>query len=173
MMASFLRLVLCILRCTMTNHLETTQKYVLCYVQRESEVLLISKKRPDWQKGRYNLPGGHVEKDETFEAAARRELWEEAGILSENHTVYGLIRGQEAEVAVVRCPVIEKYSEIVYDLTDEQVWWEPIYMAMMGAKLMNNLRVIIPFMLAHYRGWVLYDDGRPFDFEIHAPAEAQ
>jgi 8-oxo-dGTP diphosphatase len=57
-------------------------KYVVgfYYVTHPNTVLLIRKKRPDWQKGLLNGVGGHVENDESDVAAMRREFEEEAGI---------------------------------------------------------------------------------------------
>jgi 8-oxo-dGTP diphosphatase len=43
-------------------------------------ILMIEKNRPDWQKGKLNGIGGHIEKDERPEEAMSREASEEAGI---------------------------------------------------------------------------------------------
>lgn len=45
-----------------------------------SNVLLILKNRPDWQKGNYNGIGGHIEKNESPLQAMEREMLEEAGV---------------------------------------------------------------------------------------------
>jgi len=45
-----------------------------------SQVALIKKERPAWQKGRFNAIGGKIEDDETPEQAMRREFREEAGV---------------------------------------------------------------------------------------------
>ena len=47
------------------------------------EVLLIEKKHPAWQAGRFNLPGGKIEDEETIHEAASRELLEETGSRSD------------------------------------------------------------------------------------------
>lgn len=46
----------------------------------KDSVLLIKKKRPDWQKGLLNGIGGHIEKGENADQAIRREFHEETGI---------------------------------------------------------------------------------------------
>ena len=53
--------------------------YVISYARPEqvrfpSHVLLVQKLRPAWQVGKYNLPGGKIEEDETIHDAAVREL---------------------------------------------------------------------------------------------------
>lgn len=42
--------------------------------------IILIKRGSEPHKGRWALPGGHVDLDETFEAAARREAMEEVGI---------------------------------------------------------------------------------------------
>ena len=56
--------------------------YVLTYVFNKSfdKVLLITKERPDWQKGLLNGIGGKIEENETPIEAIKRELLEESGI---------------------------------------------------------------------------------------------
>ena len=44
------------------------------------KVLLIKKNRPEWQKGKLNGVGGHVEKGELFRDAMTREFQEETGL---------------------------------------------------------------------------------------------
>jgi 8-oxo-dGTP pyrophosphatase MutT (NUDIX family) len=57
------------------------RRYVLGFAFRPdmASVLLLKKTRPDWQAGRWNGLGGHVEKAETFDAAMVREGIEECG----------------------------------------------------------------------------------------------
>jgi 8-oxo-dGTP diphosphatase len=45
-----------------------------------NEVLLVRKQRPDWQKGKLNGLGGHVEQNERAAHAMQREFAEETGI---------------------------------------------------------------------------------------------
>ncbi len=46
----------------------------------DGRVLLLRRGATDqWRPGHWNLPGGHLDKGESYERAARRETWEEAG----------------------------------------------------------------------------------------------
>lgn len=56
--------------------------YVVCLLFNDdlSEVCLIEKNRPDWQKGLLNGPGGKIEPGETIVEAATREFKEETGV---------------------------------------------------------------------------------------------
>ena len=76
--------------------------YVLCYAHPKGyayfeHVLLIEKKRPDWQVGRFNLPGGKIEDGETIHQAASRELMEETDLNSppEMIRLMGTIKGSD------------------------------------------------------------------------------
>lgn len=51
----------------------------LCFIRKEGKLLLILKKR-GLGSGKYNAPGGRVEKGETLEQAAIRETQEEVGL---------------------------------------------------------------------------------------------
>lgn len=57
--------------------------YVLGFLfgYNEKRVLLIRKTHPEWQAGRYNGIGGHIEAGETALEAMQREGLEEAGVL--------------------------------------------------------------------------------------------
>lgn len=54
--------------------------YVCGFLHVGDEVLLIQKKRPDWQAGLLNGVGGHVEEGESVQQAMVREFREETGV---------------------------------------------------------------------------------------------
>lgn len=58
-----------------------THRYVLGFVftPNLTRVLLLLKNRPEWQRGRWNGVGGHVEARESFDDAMDREGKEEIG----------------------------------------------------------------------------------------------
>ena len=71
--------------------------YVLVYARSINrtfeDVLLVLKDRPPWQAGMLNLVGGKIEKGETPEEAALRELKEESGLDGERPLLMGAITG--------------------------------------------------------------------------------
>lgn len=60
------------------NRCENVELTVLCMVYHENQILLQNRVKEDW-KG-YTFPGGHVEKDESFVEAVKREMKEETGL---------------------------------------------------------------------------------------------
>jgi len=111
-------------------------------------VLLIEKKHPAWQAGRYNLPGGKIEEDETIHEAASRELQEE--VESDWPARTDLYprddrRSSDFVVYVCRCDYDSLAGRNVLEsMTDERVFWMPLAEAMNHEKLIDNLRIIIP-----------------------------
>jgi len=60
------------------------------FTSNNSEVILIHKKRPDWQKGFWNFPGGKIEDGEVGWQCIEREFFEECR-LSTNPKEWQLI----------------------------------------------------------------------------------
>ena len=51
----------------------------LCFVKKGNKILMINRNKPPFM-GMWNAVGGHIEKDETPEQCAVREIYEESGI---------------------------------------------------------------------------------------------
>ena len=63
------------------KNVEKVQKCILtniCLVYHGDEILVIDRQKKDWPG--LTFPGGHVEKDEDFNASVRREVKEETGL---------------------------------------------------------------------------------------------
>lgn len=67
---------------------EKVELTVLCLVENGNKVLLQNRVKKDWQG--YTLPGGHVEKDESFVDAVKREMKEETGLIIKNPILVGV-----------------------------------------------------------------------------------
>jgi 8-oxo-dGTP pyrophosphatase MutT (NUDIX family) len=139
------------------------KEYALSYAEDAGSVLLIEKLKPEWQKGKINLPGGSIEPGEDPSCAAARELFEEANLLAFHVVPMGVIQGVDWRVHVIKC-VVKDVSGWAQK-TAEPVFWYPIKDAMTHKKLIPNLRVIVPLCHCGVRGWVL-EDGEP-DYDIH------
>lgn len=65
----------------------------LCYIRDGSKILLLhrNKKENDIHTGKYNGLGGKFEAGETPEACARREIYEESGLVAEELDLRGFI----------------------------------------------------------------------------------
>lgn len=80
------------------------QKYCLGFIFNEdySEVIVIEKLRPEWQKGKLNGIGGKVEEGESAYTAMIRECKEETGLDIINWKPIGRMIGDWGEVEVFK-----------------------------------------------------------------------
>lgn len=67
---------------------ETVELTVLCLIRNGNRILLQNRVKDDWHG--YALPGGHVEKGESFVDAVKREMKEETGLEIENPKLAGV-----------------------------------------------------------------------------------
>lgn len=154
-------------------------EYVISFVRPKQlqywpDVLLIEKRKPAWQDGLFNLPGGKIEplpiandyRFESPEAAAVRELEEETGIAApfEDATVLGKIVEPGATVYVVDIAYDSSCGRnpIEHHKTIEHVFWMRLDEALKHEKLIPNLRFIIPLCVSRAKGWTLSSQGEGF-----------
>ena len=74
-----------VIKADRTERVELT---VLCLLENENKILLQNRVKEDWQG--YTLPGGHVEKGESFVDAVIREMKEETGLDIKNPILVGV-----------------------------------------------------------------------------------
>lgn len=128
------------------------KRYVVgFYFASRSVVLGIRKRRPEWQRGKLNGIGGHVEEGESFEAAMVREFEEEAGVLirSERWAHFCTLHGPaqvDADDFEVRFFVasLEDEDEVPLTCTDEEVAWFPVDSLIKHG--VPNLRWLLPMV---------------------------
>jgi 8-oxo-dGTP pyrophosphatase MutT (NUDIX family) len=118
------------------------------------QVLVVLKNRPEWQAGKYNLIGGKVE-DELPDVAAKRELFEEAGLKASKMVLMGTLHGETEKEGVVQSNIIYCFKALLEDgyaaleprpEETEPVFWMSMEDVLNNKRLMPNLRVIIPMM---------------------------
>lgn len=132
------------------------QEYVLIclYHYLTERVLLIKKKRPKWQEGLFNLPGGKVEPGESPLEAATRKLKEETGIniVAAKLRLAGTVRGSWGTIYVYYN--LYTKDETYEKLTDEEpIWWPTKVGQLNDEKIIKNLRVIIPLCIKDIVDW--------------------
>ena len=112
--------------------------------ENETDVLLIQKNKPDWQKGKMNGIGGKVEGDETYKEAMIREFKEECGIECKEWNPVILMFGDGWEVQVYSA----KSDDVFYfkQTEKEKVFLIPIN-ELDAYSHVDNLRWLIPMCL--------------------------
>lgn len=106
-------------------------------------VVLIKKERPEWQKGKYNLPGGHIEEGETALECVRREFIEETGVAIDTWKHIGRIDNTGSYfVDFFAAFAWPNYPELLNE-TDEHTSWHSIYH--LPNNCISNLYWLIPF----------------------------
>ena len=107
------------------------------------KVVLIKKNRPDWQKGKYNGIGGHIEEGEGAHSAMVREFEEEAGLTIPVWNLFCTIKNEEW-ICYFFYAVSEKYNEVMTN-TDEAISVVDIYDINYGqVQVIENLKWLIP-----------------------------
>jgi 8-oxo-dGTP diphosphatase len=143
---------------------------VLVFVYYGQEVLLIKGARDKrlWA-GRYNGLGGHVEGGEAIDGAARREVWEEAGIEVHDLRLRGVVHIDLGAPAGVRPPGIVLFVLSARSETREtrpsaegSLHWIPLE-ALGAYDLVEDVPVLLE-RLAH-------DAGAPFTARYFYDAE--
>jgi len=88
------------------------------------KVALILKNRPQWQKGLYNFPGGHIEKGENPQQCISREFKEECKITTQpiEWINIGIIKGINYTVDVLLCIQREEHGILTTGESEEVSW---------------------------------------------------
>ena len=127
--------------------------YYVCgfaFCRNKSIVILIEKKRPDWQAGKLNGIGGKMEPNEHPAEAMAREFEEETAVKTrpEDWHMYGLLDnpGWRGIVSFFRCDLTFEQEVALRTATDEIVRRVPVA-AIQQANVMPNLNWLIPLAL--------------------------
>lgn len=122
----------------------------------KEEVVLVTKNRPEWQKGRLNGVGGKIEGEETSVAAMRREFREEAGADVPEWREFALLKEKQGDVKFL----VAHGDYALESLTDEPVAWYKID-DLPTLPTMPDLKWLIPLALDDNNRYVNIDYDQP------------
>lgn len=108
-----------------------------------ARVLLIRKRRPDWQKGKLNGVGGKIEHGESPACAMRREFCEEAGLDIDDWREVVVLTGPDWQGHFFRA--VGDIIDAARAITDEQLEIHPV--AKLPSDTIPNLHWLIPLLL--------------------------
>lgn len=110
----------------------------------QKQVVLVKKKRPQWQAGFYNGVGGKVEYAETFSNAMLREFQEETGVqtLEEDWDLYAEMEGEKFKIKIFCC-FNDLYLSQVTTKTDEQIEIVPVELDKLRTTAISNCSWLI------------------------------
>lgn len=120
-------------------------------------VALIRKNRPQWQAGKWNGIGGHIESGEYSERAMEREFMEEAGLMIQGWRNIGALVFSEAVVDVFT--ITDRAVREARTVTDEEVRLFPRWKIPEHQLLLYNVPMLIELCAIQ----------RPFTFQMEEP----
>jgi 8-oxo-dGTP diphosphatase len=137
--------------------------YVLCFLTRADQVLLLNRKNSPNQ-GLWNGVGGHIEPGETPLAACLREVYEETGYRLEDAKYYGVLTWEGFEIAdgglhlfMAQAPTGEPLA-----CSEGHLEWKPCKWLFTSPEVVENLHYVAPAMwngAAPSRYHFVYQDG--------------
>jgi len=125
------------------------KRYVCGFLfdKKGKRVVLIKKKRPDWQKGFLNGVGGHIEATETPKQAMSREFKEETGMDVQDWQETVILQGVNDTLSIdYTVQFFRAFGDVnkVRTTTDEKV---KVCKIKKLRKVIPNLRWLIPLSL--------------------------
>jgi 8-oxo-dGTP pyrophosphatase MutT (NUDIX family) len=115
-------------------------------------VALILKNRPQWQEGKFNFPGGHIEEDEDPIECVIREFKEECNLITyiEDWKYIGKITNKyKYFVDIFTCLYLPLLHGEIKTMTDEYLVWQDL--DNLPSNMISNLTWLIPFALNIWR----------------------
>lgn len=144
---------------------EPFKEYSIGLLHHYGCVVLLRKAKPEWQKGKLNLPGGELKPGETSLGACIREFYEETGILHEEWRLRIKLRGKNYSLDVFSGEIDAFLPQpVITSLPDESASWcrLPQFASIADPTpvinyddCVGNMCWIIPFCMDKYnKNWI-------------------
>ena len=106
--------------------MKRTQQCILtniCLIYKDDEILVVDRKKEDWPG--LTFPGGHVEKDEDFQASVIREVKEETGLTIKKPSLCGIeeFKTKEEDRYLMLYYKTDKFSGKIRSSKEGEVFW--------------------------------------------------
>lgn len=140
----------------MEQRAERLTRFVAGFLIWGGTVLLIRKQRPEWQKGKLNGIGGHIEAGETARQAMVREFKEEAGLEINEWKLFAELYGDNWSVSFFVCHPYDMVNPhwSIKAQTDEELEWHPVSdLKFLKANALTNLTWLIPMAMYDESNW--------------------
>lgn len=147
---------------------EPVEKATLLFVIRETQVLLIHKKR-GLGAGKINGPGGRIEPGETAQECAVREVQEEIGVTAHDVAYAGQLNFQFVDGFSIRGEVFRAvgYTGELIETDEATPEWFAID-ALPFERMWADDAIWMPYLFARrrFRGRFIFDDDTMLDHEV-------
>lgn len=114
-----------------------------------TNVLLIHKLKPEWQKGKLNFPGGKIEPKEWPVDCVVREIFEECALNTKaiDWNYIGEIENKQRDYRVDIFTTVHRFEKHGRPIsqTDELIAWYPVNQ--LPDNIISNLCFLVPFAL--------------------------
>lgn len=105
------------------------EETVLCYIKRDDSYLMLfrNKKKNDMNEGKWMGVGGHIEKGETPEQAAIREIKEETGLIVESLNYVGVVKFINDDYdELMHLFTVDSFKGELIECNEGELKWIPI-----------------------------------------------
>ena len=108
------------------KNVEKVQSCILtniCLVYHDDEILVIERTKKDWPG--LTFPGGHIEKNENFDEAVKREVKEETGLTIRKPVLCGIeeFKTEKEDRYLMFYYKTDKFSGKIKDSKEGKVFW--------------------------------------------------
>lgn len=145
----------------------------LCYLRKDNHTLMVHriKKKNDMHAGKWNGLGGKLEPGETPEECARREIWEESGLMVKSLNLKGMITFpgfSNEEDWYTFLFVINDFDGELIDSPEGHLQWIQDD-KLLALNLWPGDRIFIPWLdeSGFFSGKFVYLDGELIEHEVN------